>query len=68
MEPEPNTLISVDELIYDKKAIGFNNASFSWSLESQDGSATPSRRAYRLRIDDELLFKRDHINLIIGPT
>ncbi|KAF9476113.1 multidrug resistance-associated ABC transporter [Pholiota conissans] len=50
--------------------IGFHNASFSWSLDEDEdsGIVTPSRRLYRLRIEDELLFKRDAINLIIGPT
>ncbi|KAF8904793.1 hypothetical protein CPB84DRAFT_1772829 [Gymnopilus junonius] len=51
VDPEPDTLIPADELIYDKSVIGFNNASFSWSLEQQDGSATPLS---------------DCINLIIG--
>lgn len=67
-EPEPNTLTPADEPAYDKSVIGFNNATFSWTLDAQDGTATPSRRAYRLRIDNELIFKRDEINLIIGPT
>ncbi|KDR83050.1 hypothetical protein GALMADRAFT_866663 [Galerina marginata CBS 339.88] len=53
---------------FDKEAIGFNNATFSWSIGAQDGTMTPSRRAYRLQIDDELLFKPGCINLIVGPT
>ncbi|KAF5309503.1 hypothetical protein D9619_012343 [Psilocybe cf. subviscida] len=48
--------------------IGFRNASFSWSGNPTDGSITPSRRAYRLRIDGEVKFKGNSINLIIGPT
>ena len=50
--------------------IGFNNATFSWSVESPDnnGSSTPSQRTFRLHISGEQLFKRDCINLIIGPT
>ncbi|KAF8876209.1 multidrug resistance-associated ABC transporter [Gymnopilus junonius] len=48
--------------------IGFRNATFSWSLEDEDGSATPSSRIFKLRVNGELLFKRDAINLIIGPT
>jgi hypothetical protein len=50
--------------------MGFNNASFSWSVESpdRDGSSTPSQRTFRLHINGEQLFKRDCINLIIGPT
>ncbi|KAJ6595665.1 P-loop containing nucleoside triphosphate hydrolase protein [Mycena vulgaris] len=47
--------------------IGFRDASFTWSNDS-DGSATPSKHKFALRIDDELLFKRGCINLVLGPT
>jgi len=51
------------------KDIGFRNATFSWSIEDEnDGTLTPSRRQFKLRIKGELLFKRNGINLIIGPT
>lgn len=29
---------------------------------------TPSRQAFRLHIDDEVVFKRGAFNLIVGPT
>ncbi|KDR83115.1 hypothetical protein GALMADRAFT_238938 [Galerina marginata CBS 339.88] len=48
--------------------IGFRNATFAWSVEDNDGSLTPSSRNFRLRIDGELLFKRNGINMIVGPT
>ena len=50
--------------------MGFNNATFSWSVESpdHDGTLTPSQRTFRLHMSGEQLFKRDCINLIIGPT
>ena len=48
-------------------SVGFRNATFSWSNES-DGSLTPSRRNFVLRIEEELLFRKGHINLVIGPT
>jgi hypothetical protein len=50
--------------------MGFNNATFSWSVESpdRDGTSTPSQRTFRLHINGEQLFKRDCINLIVGPT
>jgi hypothetical protein len=50
--------------------MGFNNATFSWSVESpdHDGTLTPSQRTFRLHISGKQLFKRDCINLIIGPT
>ncbi|KAJ7650107.1 multidrug resistance-associated ABC transporter [Roridomyces roridus] len=47
--------------------IGFRDASFTWSNES-DGSATPSRRNFVLHVEGELLFKPKCINLILGPT
>ncbi|KAF4617689.1 hypothetical protein D9613_006261 [Agrocybe pediades] len=51
-------------------AIGFKNAAFSWSEEPRivDGTVTPSRRTFRLKVDGELLFKEGCINLIVGPT
>jgi ABC-type multidrug transport system fused ATPase/permease subunit len=48
-------------------SIGFRDASFAWSSDT-DGSLTPSKRKFLLRIEEELLFKRGQINLIIGPT
>ncbi|THV06409.1 P-loop containing nucleoside triphosphate hydrolase protein [Dendrothele bispora CBS 962.96] len=48
--------------------IGFRNATFTWSNDSEDGTMTPSRRRFRLQVEDELLFKRGCINLIVGPT
>ncbi|KAF9475019.1 multidrug resistance-associated ABC transporter [Pholiota conissans] len=57
-----------ESVLKDPQAIGFNNAEFSWSLESNDGSLAPSSRKFRLRINGELIFKRNCINLIVGPT
>ncbi|KIJ23038.1 hypothetical protein M422DRAFT_105687, partial [Sphaerobolus stellatus SS14] len=48
--------------------IGFRSARFSWSVELDSGAVTPSKRRFRLNIEDELLFKRGKINLIVGPT
>ena len=55
---------------FDCDDMGFNNATFSWSVESPDhnGSSTPSQRTFRLHISGKQLFKCDCINLIIGPT
>ncbi|KZT18101.1 hypothetical protein NEOLEDRAFT_1152799 [Neolentinus lepideus HHB14362 ss-1] len=52
----------------DDDAIGFKDATFSWSAEEVSGSLTPAKRSFRLRIEDELLFKKGCINLVIGPT
>jgi ABC-type iron transport system FetAB ATPase subunit len=48
-------------------AFGFRAATFTWST-NPSGTLTPSRRNFRLRLEDELLFKRGGFNLIIGPT
>jgi hypothetical protein len=51
------------------KDIGFRNATFSWSVEQGDnGSLTPSSRNFRLQVKGEVLFKRNCINMIVGPT
>ncbi|KAJ7119016.1 P-loop containing nucleoside triphosphate hydrolase protein [Mycena epipterygia] len=49
-----------------RNEIGFSNATFSWS--SEDGNSTPTNRRFLLRIDGQLLFKQNCINLIVGPT
>ncbi|KAJ7825733.1 P-loop containing nucleoside triphosphate hydrolase protein [Mycena olivaceomarginata] len=46
--------------------IGFRNATFSWSNES-DGSPTHSRQ-FQLKIDGEVIFRQGRINLVVGPT
>jgi ABC-type uncharacterized transport system fused permease/ATPase subunit len=45
--------------------IGFRKAMFSWSNTSD---MTTTRSQFCLRIEDELLFQRGRINLVIGPT
>ncbi|KAF9481115.1 multidrug resistance-associated ABC transporter [Pholiota conissans] len=65
----PNADVTSDATVLkDQSAVGFNNAEFSWSLDSKNGSLMPSSRIFRLRIDGELLFKPNCINLIVGPT
>ncbi|KAH9059060.1 hypothetical protein EDB87DRAFT_1675205 [Lactarius vividus] len=55
---------------FDQDVIGFKNASFTWSRsnDNADGTLTPSRRRFTLRVQGELVFKRGCFNLIIGPT
>ncbi|ELU44867.1 ATP-binding cassette transporter [Rhizoctonia solani AG-1 IA] len=48
-------------------AIGFRNATFAWSRQAP-ATPTPSRRNFRLHIDQELLFHRGKINMVVGPT
>ncbi|EUC62287.1 P-loop nucleoside triphosphate hydrolase, partial [Rhizoctonia solani AG-3 Rhs1AP] len=57
LEPNPPAL----------DAIGFRNATFTWT-RLVPGTPTPSRRNFRLHIDQELLFKRGKINMVVGPT
>ncbi|KAF5334423.1 hypothetical protein D9758_017869 [Tetrapyrgos nigripes] len=47
--------------------IGFCNATFTWSNDSEDSTMTPSCCRFQLHIE-RLLFKRGCINLIIRPT
>jgi len=47
--------------------IGFRKATFAWSKPHANGTHTPSRN-FKLEIDEELLFKRGFINMIVGPT
>jgi hypothetical protein len=67
---KPYQTVDISTTIESEGEIGFKNATFSWSVESpdHDGSSTPSQRTFRLHISGEQLFKRDCINLIIGPT
>lgn len=51
----------------DSSQIGFRKASFVWSNDV-DGSLTPSKRKFVLKIDDDLIFQRGRINLVVGPT
>jgi hypothetical protein len=65
---KPSQAVDIPTTIEREDDIGFKNATFSWSVESPSGSSTPSHRTFRLHISGELLFKRDCISLIIGPT
>ncbi|OCH93740.1 hypothetical protein OBBRIDRAFT_810929 [Obba rivulosa] len=49
--------------------IGFRKATFTWANEG-NGTFTPGtqRHKFTLRVEEELVFKRGHFNLIVGPT
>jgi hypothetical protein len=51
---------------FDQDVIGFQNASFTWSNEEADGTLTPSRRRFTLRVHGELLFKRGSLTSSSG--
>ncbi|KAF8758431.1 P-loop containing nucleoside triphosphate hydrolase protein [Rhizoctonia solani] len=60
----------IDEFLHQPPppdAIGFRNATFAWSRQAP-ATPTPSRRNFRLHIDQELLFHRGKINMVVGPT
>ena len=65
-QPAENALSHV---LDDPNVIGIRDATFTWVAENAE-SATPGsgRRNFRLSIDEEVVFKRGHINLIVGPT
>ncbi|KAJ7646949.1 hypothetical protein FB45DRAFT_891892 [Roridomyces roridus] len=59
-------VLPVDESASD--VVGFRDATFAWSNDEADGSLTPSSRRFLLKIEGELLFKSDCVNLVVGPT
>jgi hypothetical protein len=68
MKNKASSLPSVINEDDHSQEIGFRKAIFAWSADDEDGSLTPSNRRFRLHVADELLFKHNCINLIIGPT
>ncbi|KAJ1305460.1 hypothetical protein OPQ81_000470 [Rhizoctonia solani] len=58
---------SVEPMVPHPSAIGFRNATFTWT-QGTDPSLNPSKRSFRLVIDQELLFHSGKINMIVGPT
>lgn len=65
---KPAQDVVTDSCAEHKEDIGIGRANFSWSNEPTDGTVTPSRQTFRLRVDDEVVFKKGRFNLILGPT
>ncbi|KAH8120523.1 hypothetical protein DFH11DRAFT_1560461 [Phellopilus nigrolimitatus] len=69
---EKKNIEHVEEISFrpkDADVIGFSNAVFVWSSDVEGlGMLTPSRRNFRLNIEDEVTFKRGGLNMIVGPT
>ncbi|KAF9066068.1 hypothetical protein BDP27DRAFT_1424214 [Rhodocollybia butyracea] len=65
-EKESGFFVPADA-VPDSQEIGFCNATFAWSSDA-DGSLTPSKRKFTLRIEGDLLFKKNCVNLVIGET
>ncbi|KAF9015463.1 ATP-binding cassette transporter [Cyathus striatus] len=55
------------ESLPNNSEIGFRDATFVWSSDA-DGTLTPSKRKFLLKVDGEILFTHGAINLIVGPT
>ncbi|KAF7314597.1 ATP-binding cassette transporter [Mycena kentingensis (nom. inval.)] len=52
-----------------KERIGFRNATFAWSKETDGaGARSRSQRQFQLKIDGEVIFAKGKINLVVGPT
>ncbi|THH12876.1 hypothetical protein EW146_g7283 [Bondarzewia mesenterica] len=65
---ESRTMLA-DASHFNGDVTGFQDATFTWAKDSfKDGTVTPSRRRFVLNIEEELIFKRGCINLIVGPT
>lgn len=65
-QPIQDTLLAASASHNDD--LGFGKATFTWSIDSADGSRTPSNMSFRLHVDDDMIFKKGSFNLIIGPT
>ncbi|KAF8956536.1 hypothetical protein BDZ97DRAFT_1851410 [Flammula alnicola] len=57
----------IDGAVTNNQAIGFRDISFSWSNEPYRDDRSPSSHMFGLKIQGELLFKQNCINLIVGP-
>ncbi|KAE9385996.1 hypothetical protein BT96DRAFT_960666 [Gymnopus androsaceus JB14] len=64
--PESGYFVPADQ-VTDSQEIGFRNATFAWSSDVA-GSFTPSKCKFKLKIEGELLFRKNCVNLIIGQT
>ncbi|KAI0782171.1 hypothetical protein C8Q75DRAFT_811859 [Abortiporus biennis] len=68
----PNQGFESVQSISEEAPIGIRNSLFTWTADEETGSSmTPGgshRRNFKLKIEDEVFFKKGRINLIIGPT
>ena len=64
-DTDPDLFVPADAASND---IGFRDATFAWSSEKVDGTLTPSKRKFMLKVEGEMLFKPGCINLVVGPT
>ncbi|KAI0705524.1 P-loop containing nucleoside triphosphate hydrolase protein [Earliella scabrosa] len=69
-----------DRPSHDENILGIGRTTFTWAADSDAQTpATPAtsdtavsgyrrQRRFALHVEDEIVFKRGHINLIVGPT
>ncbi|KAF9560869.1 multidrug resistance-associated ABC transporter [Agrocybe pediades] len=63
-----STILDEHRQMHPDNAIGFNDATFSWSAEEADAALDTPSRNFRLFVEGEVTFKSPGINLIVGPT
>ncbi|KAF9650725.1 multidrug resistance-associated ABC transporter [Thelephora ganbajun] len=68
-DPNSKDTTIADNVKANTDLVGIRNASFTWTNKSNE-TITPgsSRRNFTLRINDEVIFRKGKINLIVGPT
>jgi ABC-type uncharacterized transport system fused permease/ATPase subunit len=66
----PNLHQTLPEEPYDTNDVIIRDSQFTWSSEGSDTPSrdAPSRRAFRLQIEEEVKFHSGCLNLITGPT
>lgn len=72
---EGNGLLTNTEVVTEQPSqdiIGFKECTLSWDSFDKGETATPKkhhgRKQFNLRFDNEVVFKRGQINIIVGPT
>lgn len=70
-DPDSPALVATAPTITSEE-IGFKDALFTWAHPDESASGDENRDAYKrtfkLRLEGEVLFKRNKINLIVGST
>ncbi|KAI9059152.1 multidrug resistance-associated ABC transporter [Trametes sanguinea] len=64
------SLDRINDFLHEPEIIGIRKTSFTWSNDAGTPASAgqESSRNFVLRIDDEVLFRRGRINLVVGPT
>ncbi|KAI0746563.1 P-loop containing nucleoside triphosphate hydrolase protein [Daedaleopsis nitida] len=70
---DPDTAMILSSTVPDayKDSIAIRQASFTWANDSALVAVTPGgtrKRTFVLRVEDEVLFRRGKLNIVVGPT